>query len=107
MKKLDMNQLYQSTQTGLTADEIILDVREPDEFAEGHIPKATNFPLGTLPQRINDLQKFKTIYIHCRAGGRAQRAAEFLKSAGLHNLACVADGGFPEWEAAGFPVERG
>jgi molybdopterin/thiamine biosynthesis adenylyltransferase/rhodanese-related sulfurtransferase/molybdopterin converting factor small subunit len=76
-------------------DLFVLDVREPYEFAiaqiGGHL-----VPLGDLPQRVHELDPQREIVVHCKAGGRSQRAAEFLSEHGfqkIHNLA----GGITAW----------
>lgn len=81
----------------LDADEdvFVLDVREPYEFAiaqiGGHL-----IPLNDLPQRVRELDANREIVVHCKAGGRSQKAAEFLTQQGfkkIHNLA----GGITAW----------
>ncbi len=73
----------------------VLDVREPKEFAAAQIGGHL-IPLNDLPQRIGELDRSRTIVVHCKLGGRSQKAAEFLAQAGfqkLHNLA----GGIQAW----------
>ena len=73
----------------------ILDVREPYEYQIANIGGHL-IPLGTLPQRINELDTAQEIVIHCKSGGRSQQAAELLDKAGfkkVHNLA----GGITAW----------
>ena len=73
----------------------ILDVREPKEFAAaqmgGHL-----IPLNDLPQRAGELDREKTVVVHCKLGGRSQKAAEFLAQAGFKNLHNLA-GGIQAW----------
>ena len=77
----------------LEANEIILDVRRPEEFAESHIEDALNIPLDQLNERWEGLKTYKTVYIHCKRGGRAKTAFEALKNFGLQNLVCIDDAG--------------
>ena len=73
----------------------VLDVREPHEYARAHIG-GTLIPLNDLPQRLHELDRAQEIVVHCKMGGRSQKAAEFLAQAGftrLHNLA----GGIQAW----------
>ena len=88
------------------ANEVILDVRRPEEFSEGHIPKALNIPLDQLATKTDELKKFSKIYIHCKRGGRAKTAYETLSSLGLNNLVCVHDAGMDMWIESGYPVEK-
>ena len=106
MDKISMVQLYSSLKGGLQPGEAILDVREVEEFREGHLPGSVNFPLSTLETKLEEIRRFSKVYVHCQAGGRAQKAAAFLVSKGLTNLVCVADGGFGNWKSAGYPIEK-
>ncbi len=86
---------------------LVLDVRQPQEFAAGHLPKARHIPLGDLAARIGEIAKFKDkpVIVTCRSGARAGSACRALKKAGftsVHNL----KGGVPAWEQANLPVER-
>jgi phage shock protein E len=90
----------------LEANEVILDVRRPDEFAEAHIENALNIPLDQLSERIEELKKYKTVYIHCKRGGRAKTAFDTLKNSGLSNLVCIDDAGMDAWLERGYPVKR-
>ena len=88
-------------------NDIILDVRNPDEFKEAHIKGAMNFPLNELSQHIEELKKYDHIYIHCKRGGRAQNAFQFLAGSGLSNLICIADAGMDMWISEGYPIVKG
>lgn len=90
----------------LNPGEVILDVRRTDEFSEGHIPGAMNIPLDQVEAQIDKLKSYKSIYIHCKRGGRAKSAFEVLTNAGLKNLICVHDAGMDAWIESGFPVEK-
>ena len=85
---------------------LILDVRTPGEYAEGHIPGSRNIPHDQVSMHAHELKKYENVYVHCRSGGRVQMAAAELERLGVTNLVCVVGGGFPDWEAAGFPVEK-
>ena len=90
----------------LASNELILDVRRPEEFAEGHVPQALNIPLDVLGQRSEELKKFSTIYIHCKRGGRAKSAFETLNQLGFKNLVCVHDAGMDQWIENGYPIAK-
>lgn len=91
-------------------DLTLIDVRSPVEFAEVHVPKARNEPLATFqPDRLLDsgvLTLGRPVYLLCRSGQRATKAAERLKEDGF-NDAVVVEGGTLAWIEAGLPVERG
>src|SRR5271166_6666834 len=76
-------------------DLFVLDVREPHEYQIANLG-AKLIPLGDLPARVNELDSSREIVVHCKSGGRSQKAAEFLAQSGfkkLHNLA----GGINGW----------
>ncbi|MHB1950746.1 MAG: rhodanese-like domain-containing protein [Acidiferrobacteraceae bacterium] len=86
---------------------IFVDVREPTEFAGGHIPKARNMPLGTLPQAAADLEKLKDkpIILYCQSGQRSMRAATLLRQQGANTVYNLA-GGFAHWQRENLPSEQ-
>ena len=91
----------------------VLDVRTPAEFAECHVTGAKLAPLDALdPRKAADALKpadgsaNTTIYLLCKSGGRATKAAEQFIAAGIANV-CVVTGGTEACAAAGVPVERG
>ncbi|XNZ00131.1 rhodanese-like domain-containing protein [Micrococcus luteus] len=87
----------------IPADAAILDVREDDEFALGRAAGAQHIPLGSLPERIDDLDPDTDYYVICRTGGRSARAAEFLVGRGYSALNVA--GGSGAWLEAGKPME--
>jgi len=94
----ELHQAYQN----LKSDEIILDVRTPAEFSAGHVPGSKNIPFDQVMGHAETLKKHKTVYIYCRAGGRAITACQILETLGARNLVCVDDGGFPDWQELGY-----
>lgn len=81
----------------------VLDVRESDEYAAGHVPGAQLLPLGILPVRMQDLPKNEPVYVLCQSGGRSAQAAELLHTAGIDVRNVV--GGTSAWIDSGRPVE--
>ena len=79
---------------------LIVDVREPDEFAAGHLPGATNIPQADLGVRIEEVPADKPVLVVDAAGGRAPRAASFLQANGRTNVMYLA-GGSNAWKEAG------
>lgn len=106
MQKISMHELHQKLPR-LGPRELILDVREPDEFREGHILGSKNIPVGEVGSRFEELKGYDRVYIHCRAGRRAQNAFFELEKKGLNNLVCIADSGMADWVAAGYETEKG
>jgi rhodanese-related sulfurtransferase len=83
----------------------LVDVREPDEYFEAHVPGATLIPLATVPVRDNELDKTQTQYVICRSGARSAKAAEFLIAQGFD--AVNVTGGTMAWIESGEPVNTG
>ncbi len=83
----------------------LLDVREPHEFKDGHIPGARLVPLGDLAARLSDLPTDREILVVCRSGNRSSRATKQLTKAGLN--AVNLRGGMIGWQGAGYPVRKG
>ena len=67
---------------------VVIDVRKPNEFAEGHIPGAINIPLSDMvnPGSMAQIKEEDNLYIHCSAGYRSVIASSLLKRQGIHNL---------------------
>ncbi|HEX3813892.1 MAG TPA: rhodanese-like domain-containing protein [Mycobacteriales bacterium] len=86
----------------LPTDALVLDVREDDEWAAGHIDGAVHIPMNEVPDRVADLPSGQPVSVVCRSGGRSARVTGFLVQAGVdaHNVA----GGMQIWEAAGRPM---
>jgi rhodanese-related sulfurtransferase len=87
---------------------LLIDVREPDEYAQGHAPGSTLIPLGQLEQRLGELKgaKDKTVVLICRSGNRSGTAQRILEKAGFSKTVNVA-GGMNAWTKAGLPVVTG
>jgi rhodanese-related sulfurtransferase len=83
----------------------LIDVRTPVEFAEVHVPRARNLPLDELKPAALSLPKEQPVYLLCRSGQRAAKAAEKLTREGFTQPVVVA-GGTLAWVAANLPVER-
>ena len=84
----------------------MLDVREPVEWQELHIPGATLIPLGELASRVSEVPKDQPIVVYCRSGNRSQSGRDILKQAGFQNVTSMA-GGVNDWYASGYEVESG
>lgn len=74
----------------------LIDVREPQEFKNGHILGARNIPLTQLKQRLVELRKDKPVYLYCQSGSRSARAAQVLHKKGYGDVNQL-KGGFKKW----------
>jgi hydroxyacylglutathione hydrolase len=88
------------------SDDLVLDVREPEEYLMGHVAGAVNLPQADLATRLGELPREGRILVICQAGMRSIRAARFLKQAGFARVASVT-GGTGAWTAAGWPLVTG
>lgn len=84
----------------------ILDVREPSEWVEFHVPGATLIPLGQLPSRLSEVPKDKEVVVICRSGNRSADGRDILLGAGFSSVTSVA-GGINDWKAKGLPTVSG
>ena len=84
---------------------VLIDVREPDEFAEARAPGARLIPLMSVPERIDECRSANAVYVICKSGGRSAKAVDFLRSEGIDAVNVA--GGTLAWLAAGLPHESG
>ncbi len=91
------------------SDMLILDVREPSEYENGHLPGAVNIPRGVLEFKINAHPDFqgatdRDILVYCQSGGRSALATEALNKLGYRKAVSMA-GGFKAWLEKHYDVE--
>ena len=91
-------------------EQLLLDVREEEEFKAGHVPGAVNIPRGLLEFRIwkqlgfpSNVDMSRKIYVQCQTGGRATLAAKQLQDIGFTNVIAVIIN-FEEWQKKGHPL---
>jgi rhodanese-related sulfurtransferase len=85
---------------------ILVDVREPEEYVQGHLPSAVNIPQAELASRLDELPRGRPLVIICHLGMRSMRAAQFLRQAGYDQVATLA-GGTAAWCGATRPLVTG
>lgn len=88
---------------GLQADAFLLDVREPEEYAYGHVPDAVSLPQAELATRLAEVPRDRPVFVICESGMRSLRAAQFLRQTGYARVATVR-GGTAAWRKAGREV---
>lgn len=93
--------------TETAKDGVLIDVRTPEEYAEGHLPNAINIDVEdeSFAGKVNEIKKNKNLYLYCRTGKRSARAVAIADTLGFKNIINL-DGGFIGWEEAGKPVEK-
>ncbi|MGC8967554.1 MAG: rhodanese-like domain-containing protein [Thermus sp.] len=100
-KDVPPEELYRALALGA----VVVDVRTPGEFAQGHVPGAINLPVEEVARWADQIPKDKPVYLYCHSGNRSRRAAEYLARKGYTNLYNVV-GGVLAIERAGYPLVR-
>lgn len=104
IKNVDVSTFKKLLESG---EGITLDVRTPEEIAQGQIPNASSINLydADFEKKINLMQKDKDIYVYCKAGGRSAQAAEILARNGFKHVYNL-EGGFMAWERNNYPKTK-
>lgn len=89
-----------------STDTLLLDVREPEEYARGHVPGAVNLPQADLASRLDEVPRDRPVQVICQGGFRSPRSAQFLTQCGYRAVVNVT-GGTGAWLAGGYPIDRG
>jgi hydroxyacylglutathione hydrolase len=76
---------------------VVLDVRNQNEWDEGHLPQAIHIPLGHLSDRLAEVPRDKPIVVHCQAGARSAIAASLMEKLGRKGVTNLV-GGYDAWE---------
>mgnify|MGYP001765495487 CR=1 FL=1 len=98
---------YDEVTTGLQKGDILLvDVREADEFAAGHVPGAVNMPLSRFDPRAVPRPADKTVVVMCRSGNRSGKAAAVLAAAGRGDVVDYS-GSMNDWSRRGGAIVQG
>ncbi len=84
----------------------VLDVREPEEWVEYHMPDSTLIPLGELPGRLSEVPKDREIIVVCRTGHRSAQGRDILLAAGYPQATSLT-GGLSQWRDQGYPTVTG
>lgn len=98
--EIDLDRFVAARATGT-----VIDVREPDEYAKGHVPGAHLIPMRELARRISEIPKVAPVFVICASGNRSLAMADLLRSAGFDALSV--SGGTQGWIRSGHDIERG
>ena len=98
-KQVSLEELDEARRQG----ELVVDVRDPQEYAAGHIPGAQPMPLGSLAAGVVELPKDRPVYVVCQKGGRSSEAAGVMTEAGVD--ARPVAGGTEGCAQSGRPIE--
>jgi len=98
VQEIDVDELAER----LAAGGRVIDVREPDEYTEAHVPGAVLVPLGSVSEHVDAFVGDGPTYVICKSGGRSMRACELLAARGVDGLEVVnVAGGTMAWIASG------
>ncbi|WP_435771411.1 rhodanese-like domain-containing protein [Nocardioides sp. SYSU DS0651] len=98
--EIDIDQLDQAR-----SGAAVIDVREPGEYAAGHVPGAALMPMTQLTARLGELDKTLPVYVVCASGNRSSAMTDLLVAAGFDAYSVV--GGTTAWARSGRPLETG
>lgn len=101
MQEVDLSQ-FEAAQA---AGGFVVDVRQPHEYEEGHVPGAYLIPLAQVAARLSEIPTDQTIYVICASGVRSLTAARTMAAAGRD--ACSVAGGTVGWARGGLPLATG
>lgn len=88
------------------AGSLVLDVRQPEEWEEYHVPGSTLIPLGELEGRVGEVPRDREVVVVCRSGNRSKRGRDLLLEAGYTDVTSMT-GGLETWRAEGHPIATG
>lgn len=101
MRDIDVAELERRMQH----DGTVVDVREPMEYVDGHVPGARLVPMGQLASRLGEIDKSRPVYLVCRSGNRSGAMVDLMLGHGFdaYNVA----GGTVAWAQSGRPLDQG
>jgi rhodanese-related sulfurtransferase len=102
VEPIELHQILQSCSNGDCP--VVVDVREPWEYRQGHVPGAVLIPLGQLSARLGELDPARPVAVICASGNRSQSAAALLGQKGFKTVYNVA-GGTGAWQYSGLALE--
>jgi rhodanese-related sulfurtransferase len=101
MREIDVDRLELALREGAQ----LVDVREPAEYAEAHVPGAVLIPMGRLASRLHALDKAAPVHLICATGNRSGAMCDVVAAAGFEAVNVA--GGTTAWARSGRPLERG
>ena len=98
--EIDVEELAATRESG-----VLIDVREPDEYADGHVPGAMLIPMGQLATRVIEIDKTSPVFVVCASGNRSTAMTDLLRVAGFDAVSVA--GGTGAWSRSGRSLEGG
>ena len=103
MREIDIDGLREQLQG--EQDTVLIDVREPAEYAQAHVPGAQLIPMGQLASRLDEVPRDRTVYVICRTGNRSGQMGPLLDAHGFDSVNVL--GGTKAWVEAGHHYDTG
>lgn len=103
MENISVKELEKRMGEDVESD-ILLDVRDEEQHKMASIPAARNIPSDSLEGAVDELKKYKTVYVACNTGNTSSKAYELLKKRGVHVV--NVEGGLSAWKEAGFSLKK-
>jgi rhodanese-related sulfurtransferase len=100
MREITVERLASALQQGAT----LVDVREPAEYRDGHVPGAVNIPMGQLNARLGEIDRDRPVHVVCASGNRSSAMTDLLAANGFDAINVA--GGTSAWLRAGRPIEK-
>jgi rhodanese-related sulfurtransferase len=100
MREITVERLASALQQGAT----LVDVREPAEYRDGHVPGAVNIPMGQLNGRLGEIDRDRPVHVVCASGNRSSAMTDLLTANGFDAINVA--GGTSAWLRAGRPIEK-
>lgn len=100
MRETNVDQLAAALDQGAA----VVDVREPGEFREGHVPGATNIPMGQLTARLGEIDRDRPVHVVCASGNRSSAMVDVLTANGFDAINVA--GGTSAWIRSGRPIAK-
>lgn len=100
MRETTIDQLAEALEQGAA----LVDVREPSEYRDGHVPGARNIPMGQLTARLDEIDRDRPVHVVCATGNRSGAMTDVLTAQGFDASNVV--GGTSAWIRSGRPIEK-
>jgi len=83
---------------------LLVDIRDPDEYASGHVPGAVLIPMSQLANRVDEIDKTLPVFVICASGNRSSAMTDLLRASGFDAVSVA--GGTAAWTRSGRPLEE-
>lgn len=100
MQETTVDRIVEALHGGAT----LVDVREPFEYRQGHVPQAVNIPMSQLTSRLGEIDRTRPVYVVCASGNRSGAVTDVLTSQGFRAVNVL--GGTSAWIRSGRPIEK-